>query len=174
MSWLAWEVKCLFNMVKQVLFHSWGWDISFFAGNKTVSPPFRVHPAKPNAAGGVGALVGAIIAGPRTGRFERPDEFGAAAEGGGKVTFNMKPRKNRLPTRHPPKNTKHNTSENWTFFFFPGRFVIFLECLNKLTPWKRMVKCWKDVISVCNCKTKLSKPASAICWLGYLFNFSQI
>ena len=48
MLWLAWEIKCLFNMVRQVLFHSWGWDINSFAGSKTVSPPSRVHPRSPS------------------------------------------------------------------------------------------------------------------------------
>jgi len=69
-------------------------------------------PAKPNAAGGVGALVGAIIAGPRTGRFERPDEFGAAAQGGGKwVTFNTKAKNTSAPPsphqEYQKDQTKH-------------------------------------------------------------------
>lgn len=51
----------------------------------SVAGTLTALPAKPNTAGGVGALVGAIIAGPRTGRFERPDEFGAAAKGGGEM-----------------------------------------------------------------------------------------
>jgi len=56
---------------------AWTWGYGWLASMNSVGFMDFAGSGVVHMTGGVGALVGAIIAGPRTGRFERPDEFGA-------------------------------------------------------------------------------------------------
>ena len=83
----TWKNKIWFITVYHVLFNL-GIDNAFSTWLDrcfSVAGTLTALPAKPNTVGGVGALVGAIIAGPRTGRFERPDEFRSRCRGKGEM-----------------------------------------------------------------------------------------
>eukprot|EP00933_Yihiella_yeosuensis_P021999 TRINITY_DN1731_c0_g3_i2.p1 TRINITY_DN1731_c0_g3~~TRINITY_DN1731_c0_g3_i2.p1 ORF type:complete len:477 (-),score=111.63 TRINITY_DN1731_c0_g3_i2:454-1845(-) len=70
---------CIFSLIMTAWVYpvvvSWTWGYGFLADINDVGYMDFAGSGIVHMAGGVGALVGAIIAGPRTGRFEFPDEF---------------------------------------------------------------------------------------------------